>query len=291
MEGSSSNENCQGNTCVSILTSKSGTSTSLRRLQPGRTILSSKLTVIETGHSYVKSRGSQSALSDLTNTINASRKRLKSIFQNTGDDRFVRFLSKDFENISVIPSSLNKEGCSYNGKRCCSLEVQSTVGGHSKHRRLEEQHLITKNDMLHWNEENRASFEVDSGTNIANNIAKESCSSRKTTISNNKENGCTSTARRNDDFFLQESSSSSKNRSISLHLPMATGNNLQEDNQLCAHQDSVPEAGLIHCSQKNSAKISEEVGTNNGPVNPQYSTATPTRCTSAGLENIDIPGL
>ncbi|KAK7256153.1 hypothetical protein RIF29_29588 [Crotalaria pallida] len=98
--GNNSNEKSQGNSCDSFLTPKSAemlTSTSMRRLQPGRTVLGSTLSLNDTrlnlqnsfdpknhpnvsAHTHVKSTGRESALSDVTNTINARRERLKSLF-------------------------------------------------------------------------------------------------------------------------------------------------------------------------------------------------------------------
>ncbi|KAK7287495.1 hypothetical protein RIF29_00775 [Crotalaria pallida] len=230
VEENNSNEIYQGKSCDSVLIAKSG-------------------------DSYVKSTGSRSALSDLTNTINASRRRLKTIFQNNGDDRFVRFLSKDFEDISVFPSSLNSGECSSTRKRSCNLDDQSinlTIGGDSKQRKLEQQL-----DLLHWNEENNANFEEDKGTNIGHNIAQNMDATPKTRSSNNKENVCTSAALGNIDIpeFLHCSQENSAN------FEGEVGTKIDHD----IPQDSY--ATSITRRSVNKENV----------------------CTSTGLGNIDIP--
>ncbi|KAK7267164.1 hypothetical protein RIF29_19828 [Crotalaria pallida] len=288
-----SNEICDGESCVSDLTPRSGDRycNHMRKLQPGRTILSSKISDSDTqfksrdnvktndsnksGDNYCKSTGIDTALSDLTNTINASRRSLKSIFQDNGDDCIVRFLSKEFEHISVVPSSLHNEGFFSTRKRSCNLEYQSnnlTIGGHSKHRKLEQQ--LSSKDCMKQKQvaENKAHFEADRGTNIGHN----GIATRRSTISNNKENfdparaeqdfvtlgnkengststalgsrenGSTSTALRNID--IPESSSSSRKRRYcdkDKHIRLGKGHVSNDEVKM----DSAKEKSLVMLKQ------------------------------------------
>ncbi|KAK7273445.1 hypothetical protein RIF29_14495 [Crotalaria pallida] len=105
----SCNEIAEGKSCESA---EMVTPTSSRRLQPGKTILRS-LPSISDKHLCLEQSSDQantfnksdersmtrSALTDITNAINASRRRLKRIFE-VDDNRFVRLLSLDFDDIT-----------------------------------------------------------------------------------------------------------------------------------------------------------------------------------------------
>ncbi|KAK7273301.1 hypothetical protein RIF29_14350 [Crotalaria pallida] len=186
----------------------------MQKLQPGRTILSStdsvknSLSSTAQVQSNIKSSGSRSALSDLTNTINASRRRLKSMLQ-IDDNLAIRFLAKDFDDISVKPS--------YNQQRSSipeSNENLSTstdpINGHiresfaNKKRMSDIQdetiHFGIRGDFLQCNQRESAKFEGDVGTNICVHITEDRYPSPKNKTSDNKENLSTSTELENIDI-------------------------------------------------------------------------------------------
>ncbi|KAK7246938.1 hypothetical protein RIF29_41810 [Crotalaria pallida] len=95
------------------------------------------------------------------------------------------------------------------GRESALSDVTNTIGGHCKHRKLDQQ-LINKNDLLQWKEQNNQEA-GDRGTNICHNTGKKSYSTRKTKSSKNKENVPTSTVSGNIDFEEHNQLSASQN--------------------------------------------------------------------------------
>ncbi|KAK7245908.1 hypothetical protein RIF29_40762 [Crotalaria pallida] len=90
------------------------------------------------------------------------------------DDRAVRFLSKDFEDINVNPSS--KE------QKSSILESNENLYTSSE---VEKIHIP---DLLQCNQQKNASFEAGAKTNIGNDISENRYATPKTRRSDNKEN-------------------------------------------------------------------------------------------------------
>ncbi|KAK7244537.1 hypothetical protein RIF29_39360 [Crotalaria pallida] len=79
---------------------------------------------------YAQSNENRSALTDITNTINVSRRKMRSIFENESDDRITRFLGDEFDNIRVSPYYLvtSDENCiRMTGNRSALSDITNTV--------------------------------------------------------------------------------------------------------------------------------------------------------------------
>ncbi|KAK7244007.1 hypothetical protein RIF29_38823 [Crotalaria pallida] len=117
------------------------------------------------------------------------------------DNMAVRFLAKDFDDISVKPS--HKE------QSCSILESNDNLYTSSE---VENGHIP---DFLQCNQQKNANFEGDVGTNIGHNITENMYPSPKNLTSDNKENLSTSTGLGNIDI---PESSSSRQRRCSLDM-------------------------------------------------------------------------
>ncbi|KAK7288469.1 hypothetical protein RIF29_01929 [Crotalaria pallida] len=182
-------ESSQMRSCDSEFTAKTFIPTSIVRLQPGRTILSSRAPNQSSDLKFCdenfvkKTNESQSGLTDITNTINASRRRMKRVLQF--DDELVRILSKYFEDITDDVGELRTDkydANEYLGIRYCNKHVHGPKNHgisdadialrntHNDKENLYVSNAVVNNDIPESSSNRKRNCTLDSGNlNLCNN--------------------------------------------------------------------------------------------------------------------------
>ncbi|KAK7245802.1 hypothetical protein RIF29_40653 [Crotalaria pallida] len=178
VEENNSNEICQGKSCDSVLTPKSG-------------------------DNYVKSTGSRSALSDLTNTINANllhwNEENNANFEGDRGTNIGHNIAQNMDAKLGVQITKRMFVHQLHLEILIFLNVNGSNFQEDNQLRL-DQDFVIETECLHCSQENSANFEGEVGTKISHDIPQDSYATPITRRSDNKENVCTSTGLGNIDI-------------------------------------------------------------------------------------------